>query len=179
MGENKKFVVDINPIYSGEKHSIDFSYRFLPEKIRQDILFEEEALIFGRIFEKTGGRTQNESYIELDISINALYKTFCARCSKEINETLALSLTFCVVSQLQNEENDDYIMAKNGIVEIDSLGEMLISLNLPFRSLCISDCKGLCTGCGANLNYEICTCKKDNFDPRLAILKKLLDKDEN
>ena len=32
-----------------------------------------------------------------------------------------------------------------------------------------------CAGCGANLNYEKCTCKKQ-VDPRWAVLEQLLDK---
>lgn len=177
--EKNASFVDINPIYSGEITSTDFSYRFFPEKIRPDIHFEEKAYSYGRIYEKTGGPTKTESYIELSISINAHYKTQCARCTSDLEESFALSTAICVVSELADDENDDYILAKDGIVDIASLSEMLISLNLPFRSLCSSDCKGLCVTCGKNLNEGKCSCSKEKGDPRFAILKKLLDKDEN
>ena len=42
------------------------------------------------------------------------------------------------------------------------------------KNLCSPDCKGLCPGCGANLNHEACRCKKA-VDPRLAKLAQLLE----
>jgi uncharacterized protein len=47
-------------------------------------------------------------------------------------------------------------------------------LNMPSKTLCREDCRGLCSGCGVNLNYEKCRCKKE-VDPRLAALAKLLE----
>lgn len=40
----------------------------------------------------------------------------------------------------------------------DLRDEML--LNFPMKVLCCDDCKGICSGCGANLNKEKCSCKK-------------------
>ena len=37
------------------------------------------------------------------------------------------------------------------------------------------ECKGLCCGCGVNLNVDTCKCEKE-VDPRLAALRQLLDK---
>jgi uncharacterized protein len=48
-------------------------------------------------------------------------------------------------------------------------------LALPMKPLCKDDCKGLCPLCGANWNRDTCTCKAEWVDPRLAVLKKLLD----
>lgn len=36
--------------------------------------------------------------------------------------------------------------------------DLLLALPLVFK--CTPDCKGICTGCGANLNTETCTCGK-------------------
>ncbi len=33
-----------------------------------------------------------------------------------------------------------------------------ILLNFPLKSLCSSDCKGLCPSCGRNLNWKKCNC---------------------
>ena len=45
-------------------------------------------------------------------------------------------------------------------------------LLVPEKRLCRQDCKGICQGCGAALNYEKCTCKKA-VDDRWAALDKL------
>ena len=41
----------------------------------------------------------------------------------------------------------------------DEVRENLL-LSMPMRIKCKEDCKGLCSGCGANLNTEKCSCKK-------------------
>ena len=55
------------------------------------------------------------------------------------------------------------------------MGEVFV-LHLDTKNLCSPDCKGLCPGCGADLNREPCRCKKE-VDPRLAKLAQLLEED--
>ncbi len=47
-------------------------------------------------------------------------------------------------------------------------------LALPSTPLCREDCKGLCAGCGANLNEGLCACPADEGDPRMAALRGLI-----
>lgn len=59
------------------------------------------------------------------------------------------------------------------------LGEVMreqFFLALPMKPLCRQDCRGLCPVCGVNRNREQCDCREEWTDPRLAVLKKLLDK---
>jgi len=49
-----------------------------------------------------------------------------------------------------------------------------ILLEVPMKTLCAEDCKGLCATCGANLNRTDCDCDAD-VDPRWASLKGLRD----
>jgi uncharacterized protein len=46
-------------------------------------------------------------------------------------------------------------------------------LALPTRPLCDENCRGLCGGCGANLNREPCACSASADDPRMALFRKL------
>jgi uncharacterized protein len=61
-------------------------------------------------------------------------------------------------------------------VDLSELVRQLVVINLPPRSLCRADCKGLCPQCGADLNDGPCGCEKQEIDPRLAPLKALLDR---
>jgi len=48
--------------------------------------------------------------------------------------------------------------------EVLNLGAILreqIILMVPLKPLCTAECRGLCPRCGALLNREACTCKKD------------------
>ncbi len=53
-----------------------------------------------------------------------------------------------------------------------------ISLNFPQRKLCREECKGLCQYCGRDLNEGTCGCEPRSIDPRMEILRKLLDNKE-
>ena len=48
-----------------------------------------------------------------------------------------------------------------------------VMLALPTRPLCSENCRGLCGGCGANLNSEVCVCSSATGDPRMAIFRSL------
>jgi uncharacterized protein len=48
-----------------------------------------------------------------------------------------------------------------------------VMLALPTRPLCANDCRGLCGGCGANLNLEACGCSAAVGDPRMAVFRTL------
>lgn len=48
-------------------------------------------------------------------------------------------------------------------------------LSIPMQVLCKPDCKGLCPECGHNLNEGSCDCVRDSIDPRLTLLRTLLE----
>jgi uncharacterized protein len=59
--------------------------------------------------------------------------------------------------------------------EID-LGDVIkeqLFLSLPIKSLCTTECLGLCPICGSNLNVGDCGCEKENLHPGLSKLKSI------
>ncbi len=48
-------------------------------------------------------------------------------------------------------------------------------LAMPMYPVCRSKCKGLCPHCGQNWNEAPCDCTLEEIDPRLAVLKQLLE----
>lgn len=69
-----------------------------------------------------------------------------------------------------NGERDIHSFTGN---TIDLVPEILgqLFLQLPMRLVCREDCRGLCPVCGANLNYQKCSCQEVEIDPRLEKLK--------
>ena len=57
------------------------------------------------------------------------------------------------------------------VVEVDQLVAEQIFLALPVKVLCREDCRGICPGCGANLNEEACRCKAGSTQSPFAKLK--------
>ena len=60
---------------------------------------------------------------------------------------------------------------------VDQVMREQVVLSLPMKPLCDSACRGLCAGCGANLNLGPCACptRPDNpaFEPLLELKKRL------
>jgi len=59
------------------------------------------------------------------------------------------------------------------VIEVDRLIAEQIFLGLPVKVLCGENCKGICPGCGANLNEEVCRCKIEGRQSPFAKLKDL------
>lgn len=48
-----------------------------------------------------------------------------------------------------------------------------LELGRPMKPLCREDCRGICNGCGRDLNREACSCAPDTGDPRWEALRGL------
>lgn len=73
----------------------------------------------------------------------------------------------------EDQEEQDYIDGYN--LDVDKLvfGEILVEM--PGKTLCKEDCKGLCFKCGANLNKTECGCDRESLDPRMSVFKDILN----
>lgn len=61
----------------------------------------------------------------------------------------------------------------DGLIDLGGVIIEELALAIPYRLLCHEACKGLCPGCGADLNVEECRCPARPLDPRLAKLQDL------
>jgi uncharacterized protein len=79
------------------------------------------------------------------------------------------------------EENDFIFLPDNSesLYDISPRVMEAVILEMPIRFLCDENCKGLCSGCGVNLNSGDCDCDGEKGDPRWAPLKKLLSEEED
>ena len=101
----------------------------------------------------------------------------CDRCTAAFDRELEILIDAVLVTELANEENEDeWVFTLEGdSADLEDIVRTIFVLNMDSKLLCSDDCKGLCCGCGKNLNFETCSCEKE-VDPRLAALKQLLNK---
>ena len=101
----------------------------------------------------------------------------CDRCAGEFTREVEIPLDVVLVEELSNEENEDewVFPLEADAADLEEIVRTVFVLNLDSKLLCKPDCKGICCGCGKNLNEESCTCQKE-LDPRFAALRQLLDK---
>jgi uncharacterized protein len=111
----------------------------------------------------------------LDARLSARLSLICDRCTKPFSKEKIVEYTTLVASELENGENDEIVLLdKDGQLDLDELMGDVFLLELDTKNLCSEDCKGICPGCGVNLNEEACRCKKE-IDPRLSKLAQLLE----
>lgn len=164
-------IIDINPLLKGDKTEIHINYSLSIEEGIEDIEFPENFSVTGTVKDMAG-------YITLTLEADVPYSTVCSRCLAPIQTNKIILLDKTVVTEqtgIQNEDNDDYIISKDGFIDADDTLIEQILLELPLKHLCKDDCKGLCPKCGADLNITQCGCETKEPDPRFDVLRKLLE----
>lgn len=124
------------------------------------------------------GRVRNMAgALLLNASMDTTLSLTCDRCTKPFTREKTVAYETLLASELEDEENDDIVLLdKDGQLDLDGLMGDVFLLQMDTKNLCSEDCRGLCPGCGADLNVEPCRCKKE-VDPRLAKLAQLLEQD--
>ena len=111
--------------------------------------------------------------LQLRMDVAATLSCVCDRCGTSFEKPFRLTIERMLANELEDEENDDILLLDDGAFDLDELAREAFILNMDTKMLCRDDCRGLCSGCGANLNFEACRCKKE-IDPRWAELQKLM-----
>ncbi len=112
--------------------------------------------------------------IVLEAAVRFVYRAPCDRCGQPVSKKNAYQFRHILVSELPEDDGNDYIQAPDYKLDTVSLLRDDILLELPSKFLCKESCKGLCSKCGKNLNEGACSCEAKEIDPRLAVLKQLL-----
>ena len=112
--------------------------------------FQSGLLVKGVIEKRTG-------LITLHLSLSAELNTLCASCGKAISQPFSVEAEYLLARTLY-EDNDEILLYADDKLELDEVVSDLTALNMDMRPLCSPDCKGVCFGCGANLNDGPCAC---------------------
>ncbi len=141
---------------------LDYEFDFSKEEYNGVFPFTTPVKLLGKITNRAG-------VVEIDAVASFDFTAPCDRCAAVTTKRFEVPVKHGLVSSLNDDGNDDYIVVENMSLELDRLTLEDIYLFLPSKFLCSPDCKGLCSKCGTNLNEKSCDCKKD-IDPRLEIL---------
>ncbi len=125
------------------------------------------------------GQVRNRAgALELKAWLDTVLSLICDRCAKPFQREKAVEYETLLAFELANGESDDIVeLSQDGELELDELMLEVFLLEMDTKNLCSQDCKGLCPGCGADLNTEQCRCKRE-IDPRWAKLAQLLEPEE-
>ena len=170
--------LDLRPLLAGDR-LLEFDYE-LPLTVDPD---NSASFLWGVSFPSPmkvkGDITNTAGYMRMRLEMSVDYSAECARCLSPVSDSFSLSLektvaTKEVLAGVDEDRLDDYAIIENGFLDMDEQLMEQLEMEFPVRILCSEDCRGLCAGCGADLNKEACRCTKKEIDPRLAKLADLL-----
>jgi len=152
--------------WSEQREKLDHKGRMLP--------FKRDVTLKGRVFYRSG-------IVYLRAQLSTEVEVECSRCLAPLAAPVQLEVSL----ELHEEPESGLKGAPlegfhypQGAEELELLPylERLISSSLESKPLCRPDCQGLCPSCGHDLNVGPCGCVESRpGDPRLEVLKKLLD----
>jgi uncharacterized protein len=117
--------------------------------------------------------------IRLKARLKGKFVQQCARCLDPVDQSLDATIDLIFRPAVADEEAGERAITEDeteigyyefsGLLLEDAVREQVL-LTLPGRTLCQSDCKGLCPHCGIHRNLATCECAEKPVDPRLASL---------
>jgi uncharacterized protein len=171
-------------IQQAEPGPVNFVRRFpigrIPWEERQAIEVDE-ARIEGQIVPARDGHLLR-GRLEAAVRLN------CARCLEDYEYPFQASVVRIYVtdpeppvegeSEERRMQTDEIPLARYDGRRIDlrALAVEQVYLELPLKPVCRDDCRGLCPRCGANRNRVECDCVDEAGDPRLSVLKTILNR---
>jgi len=131
-------------------------------------------------------REETRIFIEGDLEL--ALDLVCSRCLGPVpfrtrNAIRAVLLTEELESadeslELEGAQLDESFVEGDEVDLAELIREQVLRV-MPDKPLCRDECKGICPGCGADLNDEACTCTGEPVDPRMAVLANLKIDEEN
>ncbi len=184
--------IDVTELMNHRLDSVAFDFTFDPRHtdvpcvdLPEDVYIPDGGIRVAGVASDTFG------YMMFKAHVTVSYSTACARCLDDMDAGIEFDIERMILtdrihddSHLSSDNEWDgeldnilYVTDARIIPDADIIEE--ISLELPAFVLCSEDCPGLCQKCGHMLKKGDCGCKEEKeINPKLAILKKLLENQE-
>ena len=133
------------------------------------------------LIEEHRGAREIVQDIRLRAEYEGRFSLNCARCLEPLSQALKESFDLIfrplgvdggAPDRSISTSDTEIGYYQDGGLELEDVLREQVLLSLPVRALCRQDCKGLCPGCGRNLNSEACICEAPS-DPRWTALADL------
>ena len=119
--------------------------------------------------------------VDVEGSLGARLSANCSRCANTFVQDVEREFLRVFLRSEPEVLSDDLELSPSDLdrdllpADELNLGELLgeeLVLALPVKPLCMTDCKGICAGCGADLNDLECSCEPI-IDDRWSVLQDL------
>ncbi len=123
---------------------------------------------------------QEYDHIRVDGTIETSIRLNCSRCLDVFEKYVATSFTLFynkttgapIDDETELMEEDLHTVFYEGdFIDVTTVIEEQIIMEIPYKPLCNDECKGLCGVCGANLNEGECGCAPEPASFKFGALK--------
>ncbi len=125
----------------------------------------------------TAKLTRTAQGLLAQVKLQAILDTECVRCLTRAQQPLQTDFTELYAFSPNSATDSELLVPETAQINLAPLVREYMLLDIPISPLCRPDCKGLCPICGENQNETTCHHEDEATDPRLSVLKSLLDKD--
>jgi uncharacterized protein len=152
-------------------YSRDFTFELLNISLPPDLVLRQ--------FEGKVVVSRNSEGLLFLGEFQAYTPATCGRCLSDFEQFLKIDFTELYTFESHVQEDTELVYPEDGQVDLGPIVRDYFLLEMPINPLCKSGCKGLCPVCGNDLNLETCDHGEVSVDSRLAVLRTLLDQEDN
>jgi uncharacterized protein len=126
-------------------------------------------------------------YVIISGEVETTVQLECSRCLRAFDYPVRAQLEAqCELRYFEDSLGGQPVLEDEEIVsvfdlasaDVEELVRQAVLLELPIQPLHSPDCKGLCPGCGSDLNDAACVCSDKKVDPRWNQLAVLLERQQ-
>ncbi len=180
--------MNLGELLTERSSRMDVDTEFVPDFTNEAVAVLPDDVTLTSPVRIRGQIVNGNGYMTMDAEISADYLTRCDRCLDEVRGTMTFPFRRLIVymdrtgvklTEDDGVDPDDLLRMTDSYLDAEpAIMEQLVC-EMPYYHLCRDDCPGLCPRCGKKLADGDCGCRENKeIDPRLAILKKLLDNSE-
>lgn len=145
-------VIDVKKLKRSGKESCSFHFDYEAD----DSAITLPDAEYSRPVSVNGTLTLGGNEVWAEGEIEYFVSTKCSRCLDDVifHNIVEFDETFS-----EDDNTDGAYLYSRGLVDLTEMVNEKLLLSFPVSVLCKEDCKGICSGCGVNLNHEDCKCK--------------------
>ncbi len=165
--------IDISAVTKLIGTNMDLVFSIEEKDLKERISVPEQLMNYSSPLSFKGNVQNVDGSIKLAGLVDFKYTCLCDKCGIQLEHEMSYSIEEELMNEekVEGEEAEEMYSYKGGNLDMMKIISDSVSLNLPMRSLCNKECKGICYHCGKDLNQEECECEKGLIDSRLEALK--------
>jgi len=151
-----RYVINLRDVIEYKK---DVFFRFDDKINLENTVLSREGISVD--FNLSGHASPAGSDIFIEIELSGAVSGTCSICACDARMNINARSEIVASRNYGKYDPEDFLLIKGTEVNIYRLVVDTILLFLPITLTCSPDCRGLCPGCGTNLNVEACRCQND------------------